>query len=657
MKDYAEIKGPSLLKKTLGLQNHRHSRYVGATTELEPYVIKLATFDRKDEAIFARNSFRRVTDRDLFLMQPDDDTPEYQDEVEDRDAIESVVSPHGQELVNLYFRIVHPSFPILHKRVYLEKYSRSYQEFSPPLLAAVYILALNWWSYSSHLAHLPKPDVKLLEKLALKSIGNVIQRPKLSTVQAGLLLLQRHDGDSWFLTSQLMVVGHGLGLHLDCSSWKIPQWEQGLRRRLAWGWYMQDKWGSLIYGRPSQIHESNWAVKPVSENDFPENATDEDEAEGSTEVRQGMLLFTQMIALTRILSEILETFYSLRAMQEVENEGRNGTQWILEKAKPIQIKLKEWFSTLPECLRMDSTKVMKLSSTGIIWSLFDFQGARLTRDSGYLHLAYYATEITLHRCIVRSLTSAHSIPSSLHNIYRSAAMARFISAIKFVYRLRPEHLQSFWYFASKVNLGIIGSFGCLLWATAEGKDEADYFKTKLSEYKWTLRVSSKGVEFMGSAMDIIDASVSLLTEQLDKNTRKTSETGEVPQQHSAQQLYDQAEDGAMIQNYAHENKVTMSNFTELGDKYDHTMDFHSLLCGQDIQVSPSATISADLSPDEHCDPSEMGSNYYDHLNGTESTHIVATHIVGTRPHESFDFLPRPVELWISNELANGPWPG
>jgi hypothetical protein len=162
-----------------------------------------------------------------------------------------------------------------------------------------------------------------------------------------------------------MVVGHGLGLHLDCSNWKIPQWEQGLRRRLAWGLYMQDKWGSLIYGRPSQIHDSNWAVRTVSDHDFPENATDEDEEEGSTEVNKGMILFTQMIALTKILSEILDTFYSLKAIQEVENEGRNGTQFILERAKPVQIKLRDWFATLPDCLRMDSTKVMKLSSTGM----------------------------------------------------------------------------------------------------------------------------------------------------------------------------------------------------------------------------------------------------------------------------------------------------
>lgn len=301
----------------------------------------------------------------MFLMRPDEGTQNHEAEVGDLDAIESLVAPHGPALINLYFRIVHPSFPILHKRVYLEKYNRTYREFSPPLLAAVYILALNWWSYSSTLADLPKPDVKQLERLALKTMGDVIQRPKLSTVQAGLLLLQRPEGDSWSLTAQLMVIGQGLGLHLDCSSWKIPRWELGLRRRLAWGLYMQDKWSSLIYGRPSQIHSSNWAVKPVSEADFPENAADEDEEEGSTEVEKGMILFTEMIALTRILSEILETFYSLAAIEEVEAAGREGPQLVLERAKPVQIKLRDWFGRLPDCLRMDNTKLMKLSSTGM----------------------------------------------------------------------------------------------------------------------------------------------------------------------------------------------------------------------------------------------------------------------------------------------------
>src|SRR5438045_4120455 len=91
VKDYAELKGPSLLKKTLGLQSHRHSCYVGSTTELEPCVLRLATFDRKEEASFARNTVRKVSERDFFLMQIDDSTPDHDDEVNDLDTIESIV--------------------------------------------------------------------------------------------------------------------------------------------------------------------------------------------------------------------------------------------------------------------------------------------------------------------------------------------------------------------------------------------------------------------------------------------------------------------------------------------------------------------------------------------------------------------------------------
>jgi hypothetical protein len=76
----------------------------------------------------------------------------------------------------------------------------------------------------------------------------------------------------------------------------------------------------------------------------------------------------------------------------------------------------------------------------------------------------------------------------------------------FVNRLKPEHLQSFWYFASKVNFGLIGTFGSLLWATSPSAQEAEFYKARLSEYRWTLRVSSRGAEFMEYAVGVLDAS-------------------------------------------------------------------------------------------------------------------------------------------------------
>lgn len=135
-------------------------------------------------------------------------------------------------------------------------------------------------------------------------------------------------------------------------------------------------------------------------------------------------------------------------------------------------------------------------------------------STGYLHLAYFATEITLHRQILRTLspplTTPHPMPGPdpyLLHICRSAAKTRLISAMDFVNRLKPEHLQSFWYFASKVNFALIGTFGSLLWATSPTVQEAEFYKARLAEYRWTLRVSAKGAEFMEFAVGVLDVGI------------------------------------------------------------------------------------------------------------------------------------------------------
>ncbi|ORY17820.1 fungal-specific transcription factor domain-domain-containing protein [Clohesyomyces aquaticus] len=493
--NYANLKGFSLLKKTLGLQNHRHSRLIGSTSVYEHLLLELSDYHNKEEVPVGTSALRKVNSLDAaFILTPDEGTRNHEDEIPDLDVIETLVAPHGQALVHLYFRIVHPSFPILHKKVFLEKYNRTHREFSPPLLAAVYILALNWWTYSSELALLPKPDVPRLEKLAFKTMNDIIHRPKLSTIQAGLLLLQRPEGDSWALTTQLVGIGQELGLHLDCSNWRIPSWERRLRKRLAWALFMQDKWGALVHGRPSHIMASDWAVKPLLPDDFPENAADDDNEDGSTEVEKGRALFCEMIRLTEILGSILSNFYTLQAEEEFRLHARDGVRWLLEKANPIQSSLKHWFDNLPPSLRMEDIAMRKLSSTG------------------YLHLGYYAVGITLHRQIIRSLSSVDD--PSLRSICRQAANARLKSAMEFVKSLRPEHLQSFWYSASKYCFALIGTFISLLWVTAQDKEEADLYKAKLDEYRWMLRLSSKSADFLERAISMLATSTGILVKAI-----------------------------------------------------------------------------------------------------------------------------------------------
>lgn len=402
---------------------------------------------------------------------------------------------------------MHPGFPIIQKHVFLEKYERSYREFSPSLLAAVYILAINWWHHGEELSHLPKPNVRELERIIRSTLADAMYRPKLSTVQAGLLLSQRPEGDQWAPTAQLVAIAQELGLHLDCSTWKIPPWERGLRKRLAWALYMQDKWGALVHGRPSHIFSSNWAVRSLTANDFPDVEWDENDIEEKQDIERGRLLFTRVVQLSEILAEILDTFYTLNAMQNVTEAGSQGTQVVLSLAKPIQLKLKDWYGGLPQSIRLDSS-----------YGASNMQN-RLS-SVGYLHLAYFATEITLHRRIIRSLASTTaSVDPYVQHICRSAAKARLISAMDFVNRLMPNHLRAFWYFASKTSFALIGTFGSLLWATSPGKEEADWYRRRLGEYRWTLSVSSKPGESKGLtefAMTMLDISTGLLKQLPEK---------------------------------------------------------------------------------------------------------------------------------------------
>ncbi|KAK7421514.1 Fungal specific transcription factor [Neonectria magnoliae] len=508
LEEMANVGGPTMLKRTLGLQDDRFSQYIGPTTDFEPSLINLSPFDPHDESLLSRGTLRKVSDHDTFLMLPDHSTPGHEHVTQDVDHVESIVGPHGRKLIDIYFRVIHPGFPIIQKHVFLEKYERSYREFSPPLLAAVYILAINWWDQSEELARLPRPNVRELESIVRTTLEDACFRPKLSTIQAGLLLSQRPEGDQWAPTAQLVALGHELGLHLDCSGWKIPPWEKGLRKRLAWALYMQDKWGALVHGRPSHIFSSNWGVQALTSNDFPDVEWDENDPDEKLDVERGRLLFTRVVQLSEILSEILDTFYTLQAMQTVTNAGPQGTQLVLSLAKPIQLKLKEWYGGLPQLIRLDSS-----------YSSSNPAPTRLS-SIGYLHLAYFAAEITLHRRIIRSLASAaSSVDPYVQHICRSAAKARLISAMDFVNRLTPNHLRSFWYFASKTNFALIGTFGSLLWATSPGREEADWYRRRLGEYRWTLSVSSKPGEGTGLtefAMTMLDISTGLLKQLPEK---------------------------------------------------------------------------------------------------------------------------------------------
>ncbi|KAL2835263.1 fungal-specific transcription factor domain-containing protein [Aspergillus cavernicola] len=490
----SDAASPSRLTGTLGLEPHLHSTYIGPASYHESTLL-----DLKSSSTHVNQDMghpRRVNQSSAFITRPDKNSASEMQRISDLDQIEATINPFGPALVKVYFQIVHPLFPILDKGVFVEKYARTYREFSPPLLAAVYLVALDWRLFDRALTKATRvPDTALLEDLAMRAMNDDMKRAKLSTLQAGLLLLQRVRSTSTSLPAQLLAVGQTLGIHVDCSDWTVPEWEKSLRRRLAWALYKHDKWGAIVHGRPSlipiQIENSDfsdWDVGPCTFSDFPE-ATDieEDDMEGIVDAGLGRAAFIQLIELTKIFSEIVATFCSVSATRKGGLLSRIGTTGTMSLAKPLVLKLRDWHSSLPDNLQLGSTYSHRLST------------------NGPLHLSHMAAELTIHRALLRTLSA--DTPPALRSTIRTAARARLLSAMKLIESLQPEHTQSFWGFAAASQVAMIGSFAGLLWATSAETDEAVEFVNQLERLRWALQMRASAAPFLHEALRMLDDEV------------------------------------------------------------------------------------------------------------------------------------------------------
>ncbi|KAM5435335.1 Fungal specific transcription factor [Microsporum ferrugineum] len=465
--------------------------------EIEPLFFGFLPRDWNDEIQVAAARIRSASDQGCLTRAGDSSVS--------LETVENLVTPFGPTLVDKYFKHVHPTYPIILEDSFRSAY-RERKGLSALLLGTVYLAALKWLEPESGIQTLRPPDAAGLETLVCKSLNESLSQPDLDTLQAGLLLSQKSSIFTPRLMAQLVTAGFDLGLHQDCSRWQMAYWEKGLRKRLAWALYMQDKWCALVHGRPSHIFMSNWTVTDLTLDDF-DNATrsavhgasfaSSPSPSSPSDLVFGYIYFSQFVALTRILSDIIESFYTLEANRNFSTTREQLTHTILSKAKPIQIQLKDWFAQLPAELKVDSDCVMEAGANGGIY------------------LAYFATEIALHRCIIRSI-SPETTDQYLAHICRSAAKTRLISAMDFVNRLRPVHLRAFWPAAAKTNFALIGAFGVLLRTTAHTQEEEEFYKARLREYRWTLGVNRKHAEFLDFAIGSLDGVARLLLNEPQK---------------------------------------------------------------------------------------------------------------------------------------------
>ncbi|KAH7018635.1 fungal-specific transcription factor domain-containing protein [Macrophomina phaseolina] len=481
----------SLLAETLGLEKSRFAAYVGPQGEHDWLLLRHDLDQQHHDPpaaphhVHPRVQLRRVQDGVLFRMTPDSASapPRDRDQVS-VDDVEALVRPHGPTLVKLYFRIVHPSFPILHKEVFVEKYNRTYREITPPLLASVYCLAAKWWMYDEKLILQEKIDEVALADVAYRAVQEAFRRPRLNTIQAGLLLLQRHQNPlalnnallSTF-TASLIALGQHFGLHLDCSDWAIPVWERGLRKRLAWALIMQDTFSALTLGTHPLIQLSDWATKMLEPADFSEGPQDEDSGEQPS-IEDGKAMFIETAQLAIICTRIYRDLYSARAMRELVSLSQ-----ILEVSKPLGHQLADLLKSLPPELRLGY-----------------FQTGRLC-SSGCFHLIHHAATVAVHR---RLLWAAQEAPVTTDpqflQFLRSTQLQRARTIATFLSQLQPEHMESFWSFAAGSCVTMLGCFLGLLNVTCVSRQESDELRALMRDFEWQLRMKAKMGEWVTYAL-------------------------------------------------------------------------------------------------------------------------------------------------------------
>lgn len=414
--------------------------------------------------------------------------------------ISDIVGSSGPKLVALYFRIVHTSYPILSETKFLETFNNDLENLSPCLLASVYLFALNWWSFDSDLSSEIQPSQKQLEVIVETNLYKEFKRPTLSTIQAGLLLIQHqcfreiyeNPNQGWAMQSAVWASAQAVGLNLDSTEWPIPQWEKSLRKRLAWALFVQEKWLSFCIDKTSHIISDDWAVPDLEvENDFQDfHINSSRHIDGTIDFNVGRTLFIQKVELTKIVDGILIKLNSNKSkvhLQSLENlDALDNLKSILNYMKPLHLQLSEWESDLPDILFME---------------------LNITRGhiSGApnIYISNFMAQVSILKPVLRSLIKTREDQilvtrdfMKVRDLVFNRCVAILDKILKFCNDLKAEHLQTFWYTSARTGFCNIVVFGYLVTLISKDRLELENCKDKLEEYIWRLKINNKNAEFL-----------------------------------------------------------------------------------------------------------------------------------------------------------------
>ncbi|KAL0932805.1 fungal specific transcription factor [Colletotrichum truncatum] len=391
------------------------------------------------------------------------------------------------------------------------------------LLAAIYGTALPFAMHDDQLAPLLAYDRVILDgiwDLEHSCLQEEMARPHLSVLQAALLYLHKKNEDQrrdavtdtasvWPFMGTVAGLAHNLGLQLECRMMGLPAQEKRLRRRLWWMVYIQDKFLSLLVGRPPYIRKEEWDVSELDEFDFAPYG------EIETSSARNAYPFRDMARLARVAETLQADLYSLKSCQKLA-ENLPGS---IQAARPVFDALHAWRATIPAPEPYHARQEVGTGSSDsynacvylAYLTLIAYTWRALLRpavrsppppqiidvdaepqmfpDTGFLFedLSWDFSELPeIELQLEDGATDSSATIKELHQAAQSWAE----SLVQFIERLSSSHISGFWYSWSKYAFVVASNLLMLLLVQAPSSESGSRAKQVLEHWRLVLRNQS-----------------------------------------------------------------------------------------------------------------------------------------------------------------------
>ncbi|KAG7775203.1 hypothetical protein KL930_003403 [Ogataea haglerorum] len=454
-------------RNALELHNGKRSLFVGFSGDQDPWLLKNIVQqipeDNSDTNYALKNSDGGPQAPIFFAVYPTeylDPRPGYYCV----DSVQEVAKPLEKSIISTFFSVVNCAYPLVNECKFYEEMNMN--TVSATLLATMYVISHPYVEGQEKSIAIEKKAAGDWFKLAdftSKALPLEQGAPTLQTIQSILLKLNQkplviRNANSpchWSQSASLVASSQELGLHLDPLEWDIPLPEKRIRRRLWWAVYVQDKWESFGLSRPSHIQDHDFSVSDISVSDLFEN---EDEALENINVI-GIHIFVAMVRLTKVLSELLFSFFSVKSF--------------LHRPQSPEEAL--------------ATGIGFMNRINAVESVYFPQSCpeRLLGAMVSLHVAKAALALSCCRSVLYIDANAcyHSLSERAFDYVKE--FNSYLSS------LDMKNLDTFWWSYSRVNFSIVGSCLLAFYVIGTTNGEGETWEEQVEIYHSNLKTITK----------------------------------------------------------------------------------------------------------------------------------------------------------------------